>query len=620
MKHLVLVAMLSALLGGCSDSSDDQGAVMQGGGEPVGGGASQGGAGAAGYAECGGLIVKSDGSIDAAEYVKQARLWDAATIDCRLGPKYDDYDHAGEEAPPTAWEPEHIDNPGGYLCKSYELSGTCVSGCDYGSTSGQVLFAPKDPAQPGVDRAQTYAYENGTICESPQQGGWLGGPHPDPALVQWQGELGRPVLLPNAFHQTELYQTNGGIMTFPDGLVGATGNQTSGGSNPRAMLPPNKVPTSVVVTGYNELALVTVWDTETFQGQVAVFALRADSPPAFSVPYFALPNEAGFKNLHLMGYVDLPEMHTPTSVAALGNNGSTPGGHAIGNEFASGSDATKNIAKSETARASFARDDYERWVASSGQAVVASRWENKLTFIDLKPLFQFVRAQYFTDQASFDAAAGQDSWAFTFETNPEAMPVVVATLTVEAPTAMRVGNMLQSFAEGLETSLHAFVATESGSVHVFDISAFALEAPRPIPSGAVTEIASVQAGRNITGMRSVGHPNASVVVVSRGDRAIQWLGIDGDTFTVQRQLVDSRITDPVVVDSNDRGPIVTVGDFSSGKLLNYRVGATEDNGNKPPANYGCGPAGADQSCEEPEFGGELELDGSVFYIGTTNVN
>ena len=57
-------------------------------------------------------------------------------------------------------------------------------------------------------------------------------------------------------------------MTFPDGLVGATGNQTSGGSNPRAMLPPNKVPTSVVVTGYNELALVTVWDTETFQGQV----------------------------------------------------------------------------------------------------------------------------------------------------------------------------------------------------------------------------------------------------------------------------------------------------------------------------------------------------------------
>jgi hypothetical protein len=619
MKELILSIAFSVSMIACGDSSNDEGGGG-GGNEPSGGGAAAGGASATGYSACGGSIVKPDGSVDAAEYAKQARLWDAATIDCRLGPKYDAYDHAGEVAPPTAWERDHTPNEGGYLCKSYELSGSCATNCDYGSTSGQVLFAPSDAAQPGVDRAQTYAYENGTICQSPQQGGWLGGPHPDPALTQWQGELGRPVLLPNAFHQTELYQTNGGILTFPDGLVGATGNQTSGGSNPRAMLPENKVPTAVAVTGYNELALVTVWDTDTLQGQVAVFALRADSPPAFSVPYFALPNEAGFKNLHLMGYIDLPDMQTPTSVAALGNNGSTPGGKAIGNDFASSNDPSKNIATSEAARAAFARDDYERWVASSGQAVVASRWENKLTFIDLQPLFQFVRAQYFTDQASFDAAASQTSWAFTFETNPEARPVVVTTLDVEAPTAMRVGNMLQGFAEGLELSLHAFVATESGSVHVYDISAFSLEAPRPIASGSVTEIATLQAGRNITSMRSIGHPNASVIVVSRGDRVVQWLGIDGDTFAVRRELRDSRMLDPVVVDANDRGPIVTVGDFSAGKLLNYRVGATEDNGNKPPANYGCGPDGTDASCESPEFGGELDFDGSVFYIGTSNVN
>lgn len=612
MKRLAAALLFAISLPACGEDTSNEaggGHASVGGGEPTGGGGPT--TSSAPYAACGGLVVKSDGSIDGAEYVKQARLWDADTIDCRLGPKYESFDHAGEPAAPTAWEPEHIDNPGGYLCKKYEMSGTCSGSCDYGSTAGQILFAAP-PGEPGVDRVQTYGYENGTICESPQQGGWLGGPHPDPALTQWQSELGRPVLLPNGFHQTELYQTNGGILIFPDGLVGATGNQTSGGSNPHALLPSNKVPTAVAVTGYNEFALVTVWDTDALKGQIAVFALRADQPASFSVPYFALPNEAGFKNLFLMGYVDLPDMATPTSIAALGNNGSTPGGHAIGNEFA-------NLATSEAARQAFARDDYERWVASSGQAVVASRWENKVTFVDLKPLFQFVRSRYFGDQATFDASAGQSEW-YTFESSPEAMPVVVTTVAVEQPTAMRVGNMQQAFAEGLELSLHAFVGTASGEVHVFDTTGFSLEAPRPVPASSITEIASLSAGRNITGMRSVGHPNASVIVVSRGDRVVQWLGIDGYTFSIQRELRDSRMTDPVVVDANDRGPIVTVGDFTGHKILNYRVGPTEDNGNKPPANYGCGPDGGDATCSAAELGGELSLPWPVFYVGTTNVN
>ena len=31
----------------------------------------------------------------------------------------------------------------------------------------------------------------------------------------------------------------------------------------------------------------------------------------------------------------------------------------------------------------------------AGQAVIASRWENKVTFLDLRPLAQFVRNVYF---------------------------------------------------------------------------------------------------------------------------------------------------------------------------------------------------------------------------------
>jgi hypothetical protein len=572
------------------------------------------------YAACGGAIFDAKtGALDEKEYRRQARLWDKATIDCRLGPKYADL-HATPEQFPTAWEPEH--KPGmGYLCKkSYELSGTCNGACDYGSTSGQVLYAPDSTSEPGVDRVQTYGYENGTICESPQAGDWLGGPHPDPAVVQWAKELGHPVLWPNAFHQTELYETNGGILTFPDGLVGATGNQTSGGSNPKIVLPQNKVPTSVAVTGYNEFALVTIWDTDALKGQVAVFALRADSPEAFSVPYFALPNEAGFKNIHLMGYVDLPDMVAPTSITAIGNNGGTPGGHVIGFEFGNKNDPTKNIATSDAARSAFARDDSERWVASSGQAVVASRWENKITFLDLRPLFQFVRNAYFGSKDQLDKSVGQDTWAYTFETSPEAMPAVVTTLPMKEPTVLRAGNMLSPFADGLQKSLHAFVANVDGEVHLFDISGFDRDAPRPIPASSVKEIAMVQAGKNITGMRKSGHANTSVIVASRGDRAVQWLEVQKDGFVIARTFRDSRMADPVVVDPNDRGPIVTVGDFASSKLLNYRVGRTENNGGKPPADYGCGKDGADTDCKDGEFGGELSLPGAVYYVGTTNVN
>ncbi|MBL8971899.1 MAG: hypothetical protein JNK56_15005, partial [Myxococcales bacterium] len=56
---------------------------------PTGGSEATGDPPASGpFAACGGAIFAEGGVIDAAEYVKQARLWDRPTIDCRLGPKY----------------------------------------------------------------------------------------------------------------------------------------------------------------------------------------------------------------------------------------------------------------------------------------------------------------------------------------------------------------------------------------------------------------------------------------------------------------------------------------------------------------------------------------------------
>ena len=380
-------------------------------------------------------------------------------------------------------------------------------------------------------------------------------------------------------------------MIFPDGLVGATGNQTSGDSKPYFELPKNKVPTAVAVSSYNEFAFVTLWDTDTLSAQIAVFALRADQPAAFSVPYFALPNEAGFKAIHLMGYIDLPDMQTPTAIAVSGDNGNTPGGHVPGFEYGNQNDPTQNIMTSESARNGLAREDYERRVPMAGQIVVASRWENKLTFVDWRPLAQFVRSVYFgADDARRQSAAAKDVWPFTFETSPEAKPVVVATISTPHPTVVRVANQPNTNDKGLRKPLKAWVSNLDGEVIVFDISSFAHDAPRPIPADSIREIARTQAGRNLTSMTRAGAH--SVLVVSRGDRTVEWVGIateDEQNLRVLRSLRDSRFDDPVLADPSDRGPVVTIADFSGKALFNYRVGPTEDNGGKPPANYGCGP-------------------------------
>ncbi len=577
------------------------------------------------FAPCGGLIFDPDSDeLNVEEYKKQARLWDRPTIDCRLGPKYSELDPVDAEPRPTAWEPEHVAaaEPK-YLCQTYELSGECADGkCDYGSTAGQVLYAPDEVNGTGVDRVQTYAYENGRICESIQQGGWLEGPHPDPALPIWTQATGRPMLLPNGFSQTEFWQTNAGIMIFPDGLVGATGNQTAKDTKPFFQFPANKVPSAVAVSTYNEFAFVTIWDTDAIKAQIAVFALRSVEPRAFTVPFFALPNEAGFVAIHLMGYVDLPDMITPTAIAVSGDNGNTPGGKTPGYEYGNEMDPDKNIMTSQEARNGLAREDYERRVPMAGQIVVASVWEDKVTFLDMRPLAQFVRSVYFgPDDALRQSAGAQDVWPFTFETNPEAMPVVVTTVAVEDPTTVRVNNQPGGNDDGLRKPLKAWVGNRAGEVRIYDISSFVHDAPRPVPPASVVELAKVQAGRNITSMTRRG--NNTMLIASRGDRRIDWVGVaddDPEHLKVLRTLRDTRFDDPVVVDGNDRGPVVTVVDFTGKTLLNFRTGNTEGNGGKPPADYGCGPGGAETDCPNYEFGGGLTVPGTPFFLGTTNVN
>src|SRR5262245_55260317 len=80
---------------------------------------------------CGGKIVDpKTGVIDPVEYEKQARAWDLATIDCRLGPKFTDAFPDQDDPRPTLYQPPknavpvhspaHLDT---YQIGSYEPNG-----------------------------------------------------------------------------------------------------------------------------------------------------------------------------------------------------------------------------------------------------------------------------------------------------------------------------------------------------------------------------------------------------------------------------------------------------------------------------------------------------------------
>src|SRR4029078_9741719 len=82
--------------------------------------------------------------------------------------------------------------------------------------------------------------------------------------------------------------------------------------------------------------------------------------------------------------------------------------------------------------------------AKGGVAVVISKSEQKVAFIDLKPLFTYVNSVYFGgDQATFNARTASLGQAdnqrrYTFTQQPSQVPTVVKTVSLtQRPTAVK---------------------------------------------------------------------------------------------------------------------------------------------------------------------------------------
>ncbi|HEY9153968.1 MAG TPA: hypothetical protein VIM69_02485, partial [Opitutaceae bacterium] len=277
-------------------------------------------------------VFNSDGTIDANAYMTYALSWNATVASQRLGPTYEQIH--GTQTPdtrPTNYKPASLSCKLSFANRTnpYELGPTtgCATDNDYWSDSGQVAYVPDTPvSDPGLDRVQTFAYYNNVFALSPRLDLASGKPHPDPQTREsyYQKMLGgyfpsEPVAMVRNYCMTQ----NEALVVYADGLLGVAGTQTSrAGSErpyPGLVFPPNKVPTGIAVTTSNEFALVTVMDTATQHGQLAVIALEGKFLAFHTWPYMALPNQGSWSDMKILGYVDLG-MAVPSGVAAASNS------------------------------------------------------------------------------------------------------------------------------------------------------------------------------------------------------------------------------------------------------------------------------------------------------------
>ncbi len=583
---------------------------------------------------------KSNGTIDAAAYLTYAASWDPDTISQRFGPTFAQLNPSATDTRPTNFKPDSKTCAISFANRTnpYELGDAgCVPDSDYWSDSGQVAYVPDASNDPGLDRIQTFAYYDNVFAISPRLDYASGTPHPDPQTQEpyyktlLNGSLPR---LPVAMVRNYGLWQNEALVVYKNGFLGVAGTQTSRAGNERPypgfLFPANKVPTGIAVTTENEFALVTVMDTDTQKGQLAVIALEAKFLSYHTWPYMALPNVGSWSDFKLLGYIDLP-MTAPNAVAAA-SNGFWNGPSQTNNEVLSQIDLTQASTRQTLLSGDLV---WQAVIATKGYAIVSSKVDNKVAIVDLSPLFQYIRNSYISTTDAFNATIatrgdGAGQFPLTFAEKADIAPRVVWQTNLTAPTAVLAGLRIDRWSPDRHK---AYVATEDGTINIIDASAL-MNRWDYEKSGVTAVIGTVKVGRNPVGMcftrfaeyplpllpnGSDGKPtqpdplNNSFLVACRGDREVDSVVTYDGQGNVYRRITDSRMGDPVEVSVAMRGPIVSVADYSGKKILSFRVGTLVDPHGR---SYTAGTSGTG----DWEFAGELSFGGSPFALNSTNVN
>jgi hypothetical protein len=612
------------------------------------------------YADCGGRIFDpTTGALDPAEYDRQAHLWDRAAIDCRLGPTFDELRPGAPDDRPTLFEPAA--DParvcgGGNAFQRYQFGPTgCDNSCpgggsiDYLSTAGQVGYEPDGATDTGVDRLTTFGVDAQLVAVAPQFGPPRESSHPDADLLSpmWPARgfaSGQPIAM-SRNHLSGGYSSHQALVVFQDGFVGGMGTITDGVSGGLAILqvgydfPDHLVPTSVAISSHNELAFVTLWDTDAHVGRLGVFAMQSNFP-LYDLQtwwYVGLPSSGAFTAMKYLGDIELP-MATPTSISVATNGIQANGPHATGGRRLGEFGLIHDGACDPSIASQFSVEVADPGqladiVATRGYAIIASRWEHRVVLVDLEPLLHDLRHDYFEDIAfctehvapahvwTGDAEGignnpgshqfdGEDRWPYPFvrttTTGPTlAPPVVAAMFDVEAPIDVEAG-----FQRGGGGPPRAFVLGGDGTLHTILVERLFSTSPRTAAPTADPHFGpSVDVCDHPTSM-TLHNANDSVWLACRGDRTVQGVSFGETSGSVTGEIRDALLDDPVAVDTNDRGPILTVADFGGRAVVNYQLGEV---------SFSC----ADVPLSSPPMvqrGGALAIAGTPWLLSGANVN
>lgn len=569
--------------------------------------------------------------LDPAAILRELRDYSVAGMSRRLGPDYDFYHPGGggEKFPeiyllPSKPVPADVKDGAGNT-RRWQIGGPYTKEAgDFSSTQGQILYVPDhkltvDPKTKmpndgiGIDRVTIIEWSNNCFTEKPEPP-WWGGFRPDPTSQSWIERFGTKLGSPIAVARSLGTWSNSGLIVFSSGVVTPAGTVTARGTDPSFTFPANKLPTSITLTSKNEFALVTLVDTDKMQGQIAVFALagggkRAPFAHEWNDEYPGMPNVAVFSQMKMLGYIDLPGLNFPTGLCATSIGFS---GRLNGRSGNAGMLSEFNLSNPADRKIFNTGGDNEGYTATTGFAVVISKYENKAAFIDLQALFEHVRSAYFTTEENFQKTRNMgdapNQWPYTFEFDPTWKPTVVKVLDVPQPTAAITHSYPGS---------KAFIASQDGTITAFDVGG--LSTTGPADPAAIKPGVSFKVGRNPVCMTLPKYTNDTFLVVSRGDREVVWIEWSEPVPKITRRLRDARLLDPVCVEVADthgiEGPICTVVDFKGRQIANYRYGlltfATQGG-----AKFGVGPSGKD----EFECGGTLDFPGHPFAVSATNVN
>jgi len=363
-----------------------------------------------------------------------------------------------------------------------------------------------------------------------------------------------------------------GFLAFQNGIVMAagTGNDPYTGFGtpvpyPTARLAAGKVPTALAVTPGNEFVFVTVWDRNTKTSELAVVAVGAGTFPATVPEGWGVQSWPAIGGLKVLGYVPLP-MFAPTAVAVgsskLARN--LRGTSVVEDGERLSSPAARDAYRAIPWNTPRTDEDAHKIIAEAGYVMVASRAENKVAFLDLRPLFRFTRDQYLTTQARYDAtrrdaqgpADGQ--WPYTFAFEGASRPTLLGIVDVPRPTAVMSRLLLPgtnaraSVVENDWSYAHrtALIASIDGTVGLYDVASLVDPSKTPAVPALVKKVTvgpnPVQLAQPIAGdgIRD------DVFVVSRGRGSIHVLDAKlGDVGV----LDDDRLVDPVFLSIGGNG-------------------------------------------------------------------